>query len=586
MLEREQQTPPTTFDLVRFGLGPGEEPNEQQRAFYAYVARIVAGHTMRYVGSAAAFHTIDTATALVETESIYEPLYRALMELPDRADIGILDLSVSTRTVNTELFLRPEALLHLASAVSAACGSEQWAARTLVILLPTEQAEDIRLREQLDARLASGQIHLLSDGGTASWPGTDEDDYRSALARLQTASIDLFERKLITRLGWFRPHGRQGERKVLRHYFDASRAQDELGHLLDEAIGADRPDLIVYHESVSDWLANPLKGSCISAGSLPIRSFSEAMDTTPTEGPQPRSVLLVVPVVNTGVSLTERVTTLHARLRPERLRVLSVLCVGGPQPRFGRRRIEGNDGTEHEVAYFLSVEQRTESEAECRLAVVGETRRYEERTNTLTTAEFWDLVRTCGVKPEDDVPAPRRRGYAVVPDVPQILEQYGNWLADKLWMFVRRSTSTVGQDILLVCPEREQGSRKLSNSLSLRSGAQVVRIPREDIERVVKGTAPEQVFDARAPWCQELDSVATKEVVLIDEFVGSGDTIRAMERIARAKGLNVKAVCTLLDFSPDAAGQRHSLYGWKPPASQTDLPAQRPDADGAAVRRP
>ncbi|MFI6273139.1 phosphoribosyltransferase [Micromonospora zamorensis] len=579
---------PTTFDLVRFGLGPGEEPNEQQRAFYADVARIVAGHTMLYVGSAAAFHTIDTATALIETGSVYRPLFQALMELPGRADLGILDLSVSTQTVNSELFLRPEALLHLASAVSAACGTERWASRTLVILLPTEQAEDTKLREKLHAQLTSGQIHLLSDGGTSSWVDVDEDDYRNALARLRTAPIDLFERKLITRLGWFRPHGLQGERKVLRHYFDASRAQDELGHLLDDVIGADtaeRPDLIIYHESVSDWLANPLKGSCISAGSLPVRSFSEAIVTAPTDGLEPQSVLLVVPVVNTGVSLTERVTTVTDKLRPCRLRILSVLCVGGSQPRFGRRRIEGNDGTEYDVEYFLSVEQRTELETECRLAVVGETRRYEERTNTLTTAEFWDLVRTCGVKPEDDVPVARRRGYRVVPDVPQILEQYGNWLADKLWMFVRRSTSTVGQDILLVCPERERGSRKLSNSLSLRSGAQVVRIPREAIEKVVDGTAPEQIFDDADPWCQELDSVATKEVVLIDEFVGDGDTIEAMERIARAKGLNVKAVCTLLDFAPDAAGQRHSLYGWRPPASRRELPVQRADPDAAAVRR-
>ncbi|MGC4816937.1 hypothetical protein [Micromonospora sp. DT63] len=578
----------TTFDLVRFGLGPGEEPDDRQRAFYADVARIVAGRTLRYAESAAAFHTVATDKALVETGSVYQPLFQALMELPDRADLGILDLSVSTQTVNSELFLRPEALLHLASAVSAACDTEQWADRTLVILLPTEQAEDIKLRERLQARLTSGQIHLLSDGGTSSWSDDDVDDYRSALNRLRTAPIDLLERKLITRLGWFSPHGRQGERKVLRHYFDASRAQDELGHLLDDALGSDsaeRPDLVVYHESVSNWLANPLKGSCISAGSLPVRSFSEAIVKAP-EDPHPRSVLLVVAVVNTGVSLAERVATITAALRPTRLRILAVLCVGGAQPRFGRRRIEGDDGTEYDVEYFLSVEQRTELEAECRLAVVGETRRYEERTNALTTAEFWDLVRMCGVKPEDDVPTPRRGAYPVVPDVPRILEKYGNWLADKLWMFVRRSTSTVGQDILLVCPEREQGSRKLSNSLSLRSGAQVVRIPREAIEKVVDGTAPERVFDDAAPWCQELDSVATKEVVLIDEFVGAGDTIDAMERIALAKGLNVKAVCTLLDFAPEAAGQRHSLYGWRPPAPRKDVPTQRADSDAEAVRRP
>ncbi|MFI8807341.1 phosphoribosyltransferase [Micromonospora chalcea] len=579
--------PLNTFDLVRFGLGQGEEPGDRQLAFYADVARIVAGHAVRYAGAAAAFHTIDIATALTKTGAVYEPLFQALMDLAPRADLGILDLSVSTETVNTELFLRPEALLHLASAVSTACGSEDWTNRVLVILLPTEQAEDAKLRDQLKTRLASGQIVLLSDDGASSWRGVDDEDYRSALARLRTAPIDLLELKLITRLGRFSPHGIAGERKVLRHYFDASRAQDELGHLLDGVLGNAelRPDLVVYHESVSNWLANPLKGSCISAGSVPVRSFSEAIAAAQADDPRARSVMLVVPVVNTGTSLAERVSTLSARLRPERLRIQAVLCVDGPQSKFGRRRIEGKDGTEHNVDYFLSVEQRTESEAECRLAVVGETTRYEERTNSLSTAEFWDLVRTCGVKAEEDVPSPRRPGYRVVPDMPAILERYGNWLVDKLWMFVRSSTSTVGQDILLVCPEHERGSRKLSNSLSLRSGAQVVRIPRNAIERIAEGHAPEQVFNDAAPWCQELDSVATKEVVLIDEFVGDGGTIRAMEDIARAKGLRVKASCTLLDFAPHTAEGRHSLYSWRAPAPRKGVPEQRADPDTASVRR-
>ncbi|MFF0371265.1 hypothetical protein [Micromonospora sp. NPDC005087] len=570
--------PHNSFDLVRFGLGSGEEPDEKQFAFYKEVARLVSGRTLSYEASALPFHTVETARVLGEEWSIYQPLYEALEAIPERVGLGILDLSVSTRMVNTELFLRPKAITHIASAITASFASGKWNNRVLVVLLPGTQAGTDGLRHPLSAHLASEQIIILGDDGSSSAPQVNKDDYGAALARVRNAPIDLLRRKLIIRLGWFHPHGSHSGRQVLRHYFDAQRAQNELGQLLDEAIGVDdrarRPDLVVYHESVANWLANPLRGSCIRADSLPVHSYAEVTDPLATvDHYQGQSVLLVVPVVHTGTSLLEKVSALEARLNPRPLRILSVLCADGEQERFGRRRIEDGYGQERDIDYFLSVSQLTEPAKDCRLAIFGETKRHEELSSFLTTGEFWELVRLCGTKEEEAVPA-HRAGYRAVPDIPQMLEQYGSWLADKLWMSVRARTKTVGQDILLVSPDGEVGSSKLSHYVSLLSGARVVRIPRPAIKKVINGTRPDELFDESAPWSQELDSVALKEVVLIDEFIGDGKTMWALERIARAKNLSVLAVCALLDLSPSTSGDRHSLYAWQPQITAR-VPMQR-----------
>ncbi|MFE9693669.1 phosphoribosyltransferase [Micromonospora sp. NPDC005806] len=512
---------------------------------------------------------MEATSALTDEASVYAPLFQALEDVPSDVHLGILDLSVSTRKINTELFLRPKAVGHICSAIVTTFASGTWNSRRLVVLLPVQQMNSDDLRRVLGSYLESGKVVLLSDDGRSSWIEIDDDDYQSALALLRTAPIDRFERKLITRLGWFRPHAFDGETRVLRHYFDAQKAADELGELLDAYIGvgdsARRPDLIAYHESASSWLTEPLRGTCIRADDLPILSVDEWSDPSrDVSAFQRRSVLLVVPLLHGGESLIRKIGTLEERLGPHQLTILAVLCADGGEPRHGSRRIAGPGGRTYTVDYFLSVRQLMESERSCRLAVFGETKRYAELTDSLTTGEFWDLVRLCGTKPEDNVPEPRRGGLPVVPNLPRMLELYGNWLAYKLWMSIQKRSRTVGQDMLLVCPEGERGSGKVSQLLSLWSGARVVRIPRDTIESVASGTPATDVFDDALPWCQELASVARREVVLVDDFVRDGHTMRAMETIAKGKGLSVTAVCVLVDFAPQDKRSWHSLYSWQP----------------------
>jgi hypothetical protein len=558
-----------SFGLVRFGLGSGEEPSQEGLTFYERVAAFVLGGSATFTASVSPFRTVETTSALTDEASVYAPLFQALEDVPSDVQLGILDLSVSTKRINTELFLRPKAVGHICSAIATTFASGTWESRRLVVLLPAQQMNSDDLRRVLGAYLESGKVVLLSDDGRSSWAEIDNDDYQAALALLRTAPIDRFERKLITRLGWFRPHAFDGETRVLRHYFDAQKAADELGELFDAYLGVDdparRPDLIAYHESDSSWLTEPLHGSCIRANDLPILSVDEWSDPTRDVSDfQHRSVMLVVPLLHGGESLARKIGVLEERLDPRQLKILAVLCADGGESRHGSRRITGPGGGTYTVDYFLSVRQLTESERSCRLAVFGETKRYAELTDSLTTGEFWELVRLCGTKPEDNVPLPRRGGFPVVPDLPRMLELYGNWLADKLWMSIQKRSRTVGQDMLLVCPEGERGSGKVSQLLSLWSGARVVRIPRDTIERVASGTPATDVFDDALSWCQELASVARREVVLVDEFVGDGHTMRAMKTIAEGKGLSVTAVCVLVDFAPQDRRNWHSLYSWQP----------------------
>ncbi|MFK3980052.1 phosphoribosyltransferase [Micromonospora sp. NPDC050397] len=569
-----------SFGLARFGLGSGEEPSEIHLRFYHRVAELVLGGTVVHTVGLSEFRTVETGTVLEIDAAIYQPLFQSLKEIPPDVDLGILDLSVITKKVNSELFLRPGTMHHIGSAIVTAIESGGWTRRQLVILLPPEPARSEKLRQALDPYMGESRIVILSDDGDSSWSGIDPSDYRGALAGVTTRPIDGLDAKLITRLGWFRPHENNGDTWVLRHYFDAQKANDELGELLDAYVGARRPDLVAYHESASDWLAAPLQGCCIRADSLPMLSVADWTDPErDVWSYRGRSVLLVVPLMHRGVSLLNKIAAIEDRLAPRELRILAVLSAEGSKRMFGSRRIGNRAGRMYEVDYFLSVQQVSEAASACRFGVFGETRQYAELTDSLTTGEFWELVRLCGSKPEENVPD-RRKGYNVVPDLPAMLDRYGNWLTDKLWRSIQRQTATVGQDLVLVCPDGERGSRKVSQRLSLWSGARVIRIPRDVIELVANGTPPEQVCDRALPWCRELASVARREVVLTDEFVGDGETMRAMERIVVAMNLSVTTVCALVDFAPDDVQSRHSLYSWRPQEESLRVPKPRLAVEG------
>ncbi|GIH05734.1 hypothetical protein Rhe02_38010 [Rhizocola hellebori] len=569
---------PWSFDVVKFRLGAASDPTNQERMpFYEEIARLTSGGRPEYVGTGKRYNSISADTAMKNPAALYAPLDRALQAVAENSDVAILDLSEKSGAVTTLAIFRGKMFRHISAAIATALADERWNnERKLIVLLPERLSEQDEARRALANHLASRRVILVADDGTSTDPDFPSAGYRKAQEIVAPhPPLEEFRRRMITRLGWFRSEGTHGN--FFRHYFDGSAGANYLDAVLEEYLGAstplERPVYVIGHLSISPWLLKPLQGAC-NRVRLPFDIYEDALkpDNSRAINAEGGIVTLVVPMVRSGGSISVLAQSLEKRLRPTKLQILTVLIEQSNARSDGCHKIENDDGRVQDIHYLLPVSQKVVSESVAARWQAASDPDESPRSN-LTTQEFWDLVRECGVKPEDDVP-PRRSAYPIVPDLPMALDRYGPWLADKLWSAIRARTRTLRQNIVLASPRGEKGSSKLASCLTASVQANVVQIPREAIESVIEHGDANAVVDPDAVWYQELSSASA--VVLIDEFVGDGKTMDAMAAIAQASDVRITAQCCLLDFSPSrSSGEVDSLYSWQASRSQMPPPAQR-----------
>jgi hypothetical protein len=559
------------FDVVAFGLGSTLSGlNDGRKKFYARVISLIFDLEAVYCGANRAFIGVDAEDAMLSPVRIHEPLQRSLGLVDAKSTLVILDLSVASGAITSQAITPAGTYLVLARALVDSLANDDWQTRVLVMLLPELFPDTDKFRRMLAPLVRERKIVLFADNGDNTVAPALQEPYSAVLAELQGEPLRNLERKLITRLGWFRREVGNGH-PYLRHYFDGRHAADEIARLLMEFSWQVSPVLVVCDDAYSTWLYEPVQTWCYRANI----KFARYLDVVGPEAKdyqelyRTKPVAFVTSMLHRGSTLLRKVAEVRTLLQPSHLELLSVLSDDGSGQERSICRMQDDAGVVWPINYFLQVRQEEAWLPAWRspgaLPANVESDPADEPSALLTTAEFWDLVHMCGVKPEDSVPT-RRSQKRVVPDIPKMLDRYGAWLADKLWLGIKQWTRQYRQDIVLICPLAETGSTKLAQRLIQSAGARVIQIPRHSIEAVVAGKAPADILGADEPWCAELRMLAGRRVVLFDEFVLTGKTMFGMRELVIANGMTVTTTCCLLDILPSASGVvRHSLYAWQPP---------------------
>ncbi|TDD73285.1 hypothetical protein E1293_31800 [Actinomadura darangshiensis] len=560
------------FDVVPFRLGaPTPQPkNPKLSKFYGQVAEMILGKAVVQAEfPQRVFEVVKSKEADKNPVRIYERLCQALAKISPAAELAILDLSQWTGAIPMIGSIPGKAFMHIAHAIGASI--TDWPeARILAVLLPKLPEPEDQAYRQLSTYIRQDRVILFSDDMETTYSREPNIPYGSTLLHVLDNPLEMLKRKLIIRRGWYARGLDDVTSSYARHFFDGSNCGRELERLLATTLRDPQlhPDLVVYHSAGSTWLKGPLSTVCRDHD-LKCYEYEEGSQETElpgqVESAEGKRVLLVVPVVDTGATACRVAERLEELLQPAEVQVLAALSTVGRKERMGKRTI--CQGAGRSAEYFLRVRQEdvhSEDDA-CDPVRIGTSisRIDQGDDGRLSTYEFWDLVKTAGLKDEDDVPH-WRPALGKVPNLPRMLDTYGCWLATKIWAGVARIVRQLSQDTVFVCPGGEQGAGKLAHHLEVATEAQVVRIPRDLVDAVAEqAIAPSATWNAASAWCQRLLPATSPSVVLFDEFVRSGKTMKAMRDILEARDIPILGSCCLVDFSPDEPKPNfHCLYAW------------------------
>ncbi len=282
-------------------------------------------------------------------------------------------------------------------------------------------------------------------------------------------------------------------------------------------------------------------------------------------------ILLVVPLLDTGNTIVEVLGLLEGQWGLEDIRVLSVLSTKGNEPRFGETSVSGGKI----VDYFLRVSQEhylaSDREHPCPMCRLDLPFTHEgvERSQMLTSYDFWEMVGLVGLKDEENVPDDDRPSIGKVPDFPRMLHSNGAWLTKKIGDILEDNCHTKLNDMVLVCPD-QKGAQVLTQYLEVSLGANVVKVPDDAVKLIKHAVELEGLINGweekRPEWYLALKTAPARKYVIMDEFTVTGGTRMALERLVWHLGKDVVAHFSFVDFMPENGSQFDvpylALYEW------------------------
>ncbi|MEV8506294.1 hypothetical protein AB0368_15870 [Actinoplanes sp. NPDC051475] len=425
--------------------------------------------------------------------------------------------------------------------------------RTAAIILPNLPAPNASIFWLPLKAGDSSRISVLALDGEAWREGRrDSADARIASTYSEKRSESLLDRdsrttvegRIVKELGHFPVAGSSGE-FCARYFFDGSLAINEIARLLTnklKELGFDeQPIVLLTHGAHSDWLheAGLLAGAKL-ASKAPAYNVTEIERVADLVRPGQLAVP-IFDVVNSGSTCSLIVRRLQESGVPLAATVLTVMM----DRRCGLVELPSGVSLE-DLLEVSSKKVEREKCVQCQLGLPF--------TPPLTADykcrpyDMWQIFLSVDWPPEDFGPA-GVRPYAEAPHMGQAFTEFGDWLAYKVFVLLRREQ--LHGEIVFVCPA-EVHIDKLMACLSRRllNRVAVVRIPRECIQDLQKcSTTGEEVG-----WKSQLKHVAAasrRAIIMIDEFNGSGTTARAMLDILKMYDIAPDLYVPILDRKPE-----------------------------------
>jgi len=494
-----------------------------------------------------------TAEQMRQSPSAIQNLLRPPAEASSRECLIILDLADNPYHLLREIFL-----YHVADTVVR--WLRQYERCKIVVLLPLMPPSS-SLFWEIDRSVRSGsrdevgRLAVLASDGEYRYfflAAADLNRYRIS----QMLSNDDLRAQLRSRIVRKRGHyafaGRHGIH-CSRFFFETGAADRQIGDLVvrwaEEKI---RPHVrggrftLVSHGKHAQRFHEAVAGAAAALGS----KFAELdLDTGLGMDQVDGAIALVLNVVHTGDTYKKIISMLREKnfhLAPEALTVLAVdeeLPHNYAQPRLS--------------PLISDLPRLKVAKDECEQCVIGlpHTDPPDDELVSIRAFDMWDILRDSPFHPEPYGPSSRLRPrLPLVPDMRQIFSRHGDWIAHKIGLLLAKLE--IDSDVVFISPEEPIIDTLTTRLSEIRQNRQIaIQIPRPVLD------AEPMVTEVRAnrneEWHRQLRHLGEQDqqnIVLLDEFVRSYSTARAMVNLLRSEefsefGMRVKAYVPIVDFS-------------------------------------
>ena len=497
----------------------------------------------------------------------------------------IIDLVITDFSSCPFFVLRDPLLLTLGTAIADACRAQ--VCNKFAILLPKMPGRDGAFRRKLEhfseivesleytvwLVAANNAVEEYSHTGSLSYP--IDSGYIDAITMASGDRYARLERKCVRRLGHFAsPHADLLGSTKCRHFsYTLHDCAQELAHfirqwwsqsecaatgilydlrsseLLRDAINAHATRLNIRAERIIDVLNNP-----------------DLADQFRNTG----SVALVIDVIDSGKSLAAWTRALRTKGFTIDPNVLAGISKRGSDSTFGPENLS--------IHGLLSRPSEAIGKTciQCRLELPF-TSEADEEFLRVRSYDMLYMVSKIGweEEPAQEVPTNIGKAYTIVPNFSQMLEQFGDWLAYKLY----EGLKDIGlpDDWFVIHPE-EADSSALSEKLydCASEELSIIGIPRPIIRSAQSRDndwSEILAMEESAQWVRQLSSMGAASAVVLDIFNGSDSTCRSLVALVKHFDLLPVAYVCVIDFNPNReiavidGVRKVALYEWYNPRS-------------------
>lgn len=452
-----------------------------------------------------------------------------------------------------------------------------WAAqaanRSLAILLPafphTRSEFWPALSSLAEGREPAAKLVVISNDGTIRWLHGDSGSLRRDFTSVYPLKQDPPQRdprermsgQIVRRLGHYASRERNGP-LCKRYFFDTGHAAPEIAELAERWLRTtvladpDVPgDLLLLSKDRQTGLDEAIAGIAadlrLDFGTFDSEGGVFGPDGKPLDGVAIHSTVVLFFAV---VGKRQKFERIIRNMRREGIRLA---------PRAWTVLATDDEAELADTVPPLDVERtvsrKTSRRQDCEQCTIGLPHTDPLREHhTLRTFDAWEILLTSKWGEERVAPTPEGSFFRYAPDMGDVFDNYGNWIASKV-ISLLRTRGLAPASTVFVFPDEERIKRLLVRISTLMRGRPVtIRIPSEVLghRTSADGRSAAGVRRGRASsdiWERQLHHLrgSRDKVVMLDEFRASGHTARAMLSLLLNREIHPVVYVPILDFSDE-----------------------------------
>jgi len=453
------------------------------------------------------------------------------------------------------------------------CGWHKDAAdRSLVVLLPRLPPDSsgfwLELRSQDGTAPGTARLIVLANDGDCEVVRGEVPDsgfatgYRDRQARSEPEESPL-SAKVVRRLGHYGVSG-HGAARCRRYFFDVENAVPEIGRLADDwltrVIEPRVPDRRLFLVS-RDWQKTGLHE--VVAGLAAARGCrfgrldpdGRILDATGARQVDPADIdETVVPFF----SVVDRTSTYDNVIRALRAQGVDLA------PRAWAVMITSSQSgltlakSPVPLRGAMVCDRQSRPREECEQCAIGLPHTDPLRDgHTLRTYDAWDVFLASAWRFEGIAPPPSGRRFLYAPDLKEVFEEHGGWVAGKVMTLLDALGFPSG--VVVICPD-ESPIRLVVDRLAalMEDRPTVIRIPSEVLgyhTTLDDGERSRHLRETQKHlWRRQLRHLSSRggKVVILDGARVSGSTARTMRTILQLHHVEPRAFIPIVDFSEES----------------------------------